>query len=80
MFTDFLKLLHHIAYELSKNSDVAIASIRYRNDELSLEVNTKDIQVLEAAKNNLQAKNITAELQSAKSEEDFIRAQLVVSE
>lgn len=78
--TDFLKLLHHISYELSKEDNVSIVDIRYRGNQLSLEIHTKDIQILEKAKTKLQAKNIKAELKSAKSEDNFIRAQLLVSE
>lgn len=77
---DFLKLLHHISYELNKEDQVSIVDIRYRGKQLALEIHTKDVQILEKAKTNLQAKNIQAELKSAKSEENFIRAQLLVSE
>lgn len=77
---DFLKLLHHISYELNKEDNASITSIRYRGNELSLEIQTKDVQILEKAKSSLLAKNIKAELKSAKSEGDFIRAQLLVSE
>jgi general secretion pathway protein L len=78
--TDFLKLLYHISYELNKEDNVSIVDIRYRGNQLALEIHTKDVQILEKAKTNLQAKDIQAELKSAKSEDNFIRAQLLVSE
>lgn len=78
--TDFLKLLYHISYELNKEETVSIVDIRYRGQQLALEIETKDVQILEKAKTSLQAKNIQAELKSAKSEDNFIRAQLLVSE
>ena len=77
---DFLKLLHHSGYELNKDKNVAINSIRFRNSELSLEVDTKDVQVLENVKTKLSSKNLTAQLQSANSIDDIFRARMVITE
>ena len=77
---DFLKFLHQSGYELYKNPNVSIIDIQYKNNQLSLEIKAKDIQLLEAVKTKLQSKNIKAELQTAKSVDDFVLARMMVSE
>ena len=77
---DFLKFLHQSGYELYKDPNVSITDMQYKNSELSLEIKTKNIQILEAVKSKLQSKNIKAELQTAKSVDDFVIARMQVSE
>ena len=77
---DFLKYLHQSGYELYKNQNISITDIQYKNNELSLDIKTKDIQVLEAVKSKLQSKQINAELQAAKSVDDFVLAKMLVKE
>ena len=77
---DFLKFLHQSGYELYKNHNISITDIQYKNNQLSLDIKTKDIQVLEAVKTKLQSKQINAELQTAKSVEDFVLARMLVKE
>ena len=78
--TDFLKLLHQSGYELGKNQDVSILDFDYRNNELSLEIKASDVQVLENVKTKLQSKNINAELQTAKSVDNYVLARMDISE
>ena len=77
---DFLKFLHQSGYELYKNQDVSITDIQYKNNQLSLDIKTKDIQILEAVKNKLRSKQINAELQAAKSVDDYVLAKMLVKE
>ena len=77
---DFLKYLHQSGYELYKNKNVSITDIQYKNNQLSLDIKTKDIQILESVKTKLQSKNINAELQTAKSIDDFVLARMLVKE
>lgn len=77
---DFLKFLHQSGYELYKNPNVSIIDIQYKNNQLSLEIKAKDIQILESVKSKLQSKDINAELQTAKSVDDFVLARMLVSE
>ena len=77
---DFLKFLHQSGYELYKNPNISITEVQYKNDVLSLDIKTKNIQLLEAVKTKLQSKNINAELQTAKSVDDFVLARMQVSE
>ena len=77
---DFLKFLHQSGYELYKDSNVSILDIQYKNNQLSLEIKAKDIQLLETVKTKLQSKNISAELQNAKTIDDFVLARMMVSE
>lgn len=77
--TDFLNFLHQSSYELNKDSNSSIIGIQFKNNQLSLDIKTKDIQALEAIKTSLQSKNIQAELQTAKSVDDFILARMQVS-
>ncbi len=77
---DFLKFLHQSGYELYKNPNISITDIQYKNNKLSLEIKAKDIQLLEAVKTKLQSKDINAELQTAKSVDDFVLARMMVSE
>lgn len=77
---DFLKFLHQSGYELYKNPNISITDIQYKNKQLSLEIKAKDIQVLETVKTKLQSKDINAELQTAKTVDDFVLARMLVSE
>ena len=77
---DFLKLLHHAGYELNKDSNTSINGMLYKSDALTIDINARDIQVLEGVKNKLQSKNIKAELQSADSVNDLVHARMLVSE
>ncbi|MDW3094761.1 MAG: type II secretion system protein GspL [Gammaproteobacteria bacterium] len=77
---DFLKFLHQSGYELYKDSNISITELQYKNNKLSLDIKTKNIQVLEAVKSKLQSKNINAELQTAKTVDDFVMARMQVSE
>lgn len=77
---DFLKFLHQSGYELYKDPNISITDVQYKNNKLSLDIKTKDIQVLEAVKSKLQSKNINAELLTAKTVDDFVMARMQVSE
>ena len=77
---DFLKLLHHSGYELKKDSKTTINNIRYKGNQLVLDINASDVQFIEGVKTKLQSKNIKAELQSADSLGDLINAHMRVSE
>ncbi|MEM8844233.1 MAG: type II secretion system protein GspL [Pseudomonadota bacterium] len=77
---DFLKILHQSGYELGKNQNVSILDFDYRNDQLSLEIQAPDIQVLENVKSKLQSKNIKAELQTAKTVDNYVLARMDISE
>ncbi len=76
----FLKFLHQAGYELYKDPSVSITDIQYKNSQLTLEVKAKDIQILETVKNKLISKEINAELQTAKTVDDFVLARMLVSE
>ena len=76
---DFLNFLHQGSDELNKENNSSIIGIQFKNNQLSLEIKTKDIQALEAVKTRLQSKNIRAELQTAKSVDDFIMARIQMS-
>ena len=76
---DFLNFLHHSSYELNQDNNSSIIGIQFKNNQLALDIKTKDIQALEAVKTRLQSKNIRAELQTAKSMDDFILARMQVS-
>ena len=77
---DFLKFLHQSGYELYKDPNISITDLQYKNNQLSLDIKTKNIQVLEAVKSKLQSKNINAELQTAKTVDNFVIARMQVSE
>jgi general secretion pathway protein L len=77
---DFLKLVHQSGYELYKDPNISITDLQYKNNQLSLDIKTKNIQVLEAVKSKLQSKNINAKLQTAKTVGDFVMARMQVSE
>ena len=77
---DFLKFLHQSGYELYKDPNISITNLQYKNNQLSLDIKTKNIQVLEAVKSKLQSKNINAELQTAKTVDDYVMARMQVSE
>ncbi len=77
---DFLKFLHQSGYELYKDPNISITDLQYKNKKLSLDIKTKNIQVLETVKSKLQSKNINAELQTAKTVDDFVMARMQVSE
>jgi general secretion pathway protein L len=77
---DFLKFLHQSGYELYKDPNISITDLQYKNNLLSLDIKTKNIQVLEAVKSKLQSKNIKAELKTAKTVGDFVMARMQVSE
>lgn len=77
---DFLKFLHQSGYELYKNPNISIVDIQYKNQQLSLDIKAKDIQMLEAVKTKLQSKNIKAELQTTKQVDDFVLTRMLVSE
>ncbi len=77
---DFLKFLHQSGYELYKDPNILITDLQYKNNQLSLDIKTKNIQVLEAIKSKLQSKNINAELKTAKTVDDFVLARMQVSE
>tara|TARA_R110002049_G_scaffold13509_3_gene58797 strand:- start:148389 stop:149615 length:1227 start_codon:yes stop_codon:yes gene_type:complete len=77
---DFLKFLHQSGYELYKNPDISITEMQYKNNQLSLDIKTKNIQILETVKTKLKSKNINAELQTAKTVDDHVMARMQVSE
>lgn len=77
---NFLKFLHQSGYELYKDPDISITDLQFKNNELSLDIKTKNIQVLEAVKSKLQSKNINAELQTAKTVGNFVMARMQISE
>ncbi|MFK7793744.1 MAG: type II secretion system protein GspL [Gammaproteobacteria bacterium] len=77
---DFLKFLHQSGYELYKDPNISITDMQYKNNQLSLDIRTKNIQLLEAVKSKLKSKNINAELQTAKTVGDFVMARMQVSE
>ncbi len=77
---DFLKYLHQSGYELYKDPGVSITDIQFKNNELTLEIKTKNIQTLEAVKTKLQSKQLNAELQTAKTIDDFVLARMLVKE
>ena len=77
---DFLKFLHQSGYELYKDPSISITDMQYKNNQLSLDIKTKNIQLLEAVKSKLKSKNINAELQTAKTVDDFVMARMQVSE
>ena len=76
---DFLKLLHQSGYELGKNQNVSILDFDYKNNQLSLEVKASDIQILENVKTKLKSREINAELQSAKTVDDYVIARMDIS-
>ena len=65
---------------LYKDPRISITDMQYKNNQLSLDIKTNNIQLLEAVKSKLQSKNINAELQTAKTVEDFVMARMQVSE
>ena len=77
---DFLEFLHQAGYELYKDPNISIRDVQYKNNQLSLEIKTKNIQILEGVKTKLQSKNVNAELQAAKTEGNFVVARMQVSE
>ena len=77
---DFLKLLHQSGYELNKDKDTQVNNLLFKNNQLTLDINAKDIQILEAVKTKLQSKDLTAELKSAETVADLIHARMLVSE
>ena len=77
---NFLKLLHQSGYELYKDSNITITDLQYKNNQLSLDIKTKNIQALETVKSKLQSKNVNAELQTAKTVGDFVMARMQISE
>ena len=77
--TDFLKLLHQAGYELGKNDNVSILDFDYKNNELTLEIKASDLQILENVKTKLRTRNINAELQTAKTVDDYVLARMDIS-
>ena len=77
---DFLKFVHQSGYELYKDPNILITDLQYKNNQLSLDIKTKNIQILETVKSKLQSKNINAELKTAKTVGDFVIARMQVSE